>query len=328
LARLVLNAQANNTTTRRDTMQAITHNDDSSHDTAAAECRTARQCGITGFGTARAFWSCGTCSHSMAHVLDRAFDQPLELEEKGTQPLAGGIAQQGYQCGIVWGAALAAGARASQAYGVGPQAETAAVRASQGIVQAFEQANGSINCLELTDTDWTKKLDMVKNFLTGGPVTCTLMSARFAPVAFDVIESEMSGTPAEAPCSPSSCAAELVRRAGLSDEHAAMAAGFAGGIGLSGGACGALGAAVWVLAMRADEEVPYAEINARCNELIQQFLEASDYEMECAEIVGRRFEDVADHAEHLRGGGCARIIDALVAALDSAQDERGEKLSA
>ncbi len=310
-------------------MQAISTADHDATDTPTREIRTARQCGITGLGTARAFWSCGTCSHSMAHVLDRAFDEPAFTEEKGTEPLAGGIAMQGYQCGILWGASMAAGRRAVQEYGAGPQAETMAVRASQGVVQQFEQRNGSINCMELTDTDWTKKLDMALNFLKGGPIACTVMSARFAPVAFDEIEAAVDGEPVEAPCSPASCAAEVVRRAGLSGEHAAMVAGYAGGIGLSGGGCGALGAAVWVLGMRAAEEgIGYAEVNDRANEIVQRFLEVSDYEMECSEIVGRRFEDVADHAAHLRTGGCEAILDTLARALRAAVDASTEKRSA
>jgi hypothetical protein len=45
-------------------------------------------------------------------VVDGSFDHPLKLEEKATIPLAGGIVNQGYQCGMIWGATLAAGAQA------------------------------------------------------------------------------------------------------------------------------------------------------------------------------------------------------------------------
>ena len=67
-------------------------------------------------------------------VVDRSFDQPLELEERAAMPFAGGIAQQGYQCGMVWGAALAAGAQAYRLFGPGTQAESQAVLAAQGLV--------------------------------------------------------------------------------------------------------------------------------------------------------------------------------------------------
>ena len=41
---------------------------------------------------------------------------------------------------------------------------------------------------------------------------------------------------------------------GESDIHAVMASGLAGGIGLCGGACGALGAAIWILGMKIGKE--------------------------------------------------------------------------
>ena len=41
---------------------------------------------------------------------------------------------------------------------------------------------------------------------------------------------------------------------GVSEMHTVMAAGLAGGIGLSGGACGALGAAIWINGMNDSQE--------------------------------------------------------------------------
>jgi hypothetical protein len=38
--------------------------------------------------------------------------------------------QHGYQCGMIWGATLAAGAQAYRLLGPGPQAETAAIIAA------------------------------------------------------------------------------------------------------------------------------------------------------------------------------------------------------
>jgi hypothetical protein len=52
-------------------------------------------------------------------------------------PFAGGIAQYGYQCGMLWGATLAAGAQAYRLYGAGPQAETQAIIAAQRLVESF-----------------------------------------------------------------------------------------------------------------------------------------------------------------------------------------------
>ena len=87
-------------------------------------------------------------------VVDGAFDHPLALEEHATLPLAGGIEQMGFQCGQVWGAALAAGAQAYQLFGPGPEAEAAAIIAAQRLAESFRTRYRSIDCLDVIDLDW------------------------------------------------------------------------------------------------------------------------------------------------------------------------------
>jgi hypothetical protein len=231
-------------------------------------------------------------------------------------PLAGGLVGQGYQCGQLWGAALAAGARAYQLLGPGPQAEAAAVMAAQRLVESFRNRNKEINCFEITEVDMkhVKTMQIVKLFLKGGPIRCFSMAGRYAPVAFNEINAALSEKPIEAPPRPVSCAAMLAQKMGLSEMHMAMLAGFAGGIGLSGGACGALGAAVWISGLKDSQEGAKIEMqNPRAMAMIDKFVESADYEFECAKIVGRKFADVNDHACYLREGGCSKIIEALAA---------------
>ena len=100
---------------------------------------------------------------------------------------------------------------------------------------------------------------------------------------------------------------------GASEMRTVMAAGLAGGIGLSGGACGALGAAIWLIGIKqlqAGNGAPGMN-NPPAQAALEKFLESADYEFECEKIVGRKFENVADHAAYLREGGCAKIIEAL-----------------
>jgi hypothetical protein len=111
-----------------------------------------------------------------------------------------------------------------------------------------------------------------------------------------------------------SCAALLAQQMGVSEMHVVMAAGLAGGIGLSGGACGALGAAVWlrgIHTLKNGGKLTF-NLNASSGEM-ERFLASADYEFECANIVGRKFAHVADHAQYVREGGCAKIIAALAA---------------
>ncbi len=269
---------------------------------------------ITSMGTAKAFTQ-DACSGTLMGVLDRAFGHPMKAEETASNPLAGGIVQAGYQCGQLWGASLAAGAQAFRTFGPGPQAEAAAVTTSRRLVETFEEMNGDTNCLELTDTDMQNLGGVFKYFVKAGPIRCGRMAVKFAPVAFQTIEESMAEEPVEATSHCASCAAAVARRLGASEQHVVMAAGLAGGIGLSGGGCGALGAAIWITGMNHPEEkTGLSADGTTIGEVIEAFVEASDHEYECAEIAGRRFEDAADHGRYMEAGGCARILDALVQA--------------
>jgi hypothetical protein len=251
-------------------------------------------------------------------VVDGSFDHPLKLEEKATASLAGGIMMYGYQCGMLWGATLAAGAQAYRLLGPGSQAETGAMMAAQRLVQSFRgRTNNVINCDEITDLNMKGKSDVLpvlKFIVKGGPIGCFRMAAEYAPDVYREINSALSEKHIEAPSPPVSCAAMLAQKMGVSEMHTVMAAGFAGGIGLSGGACGALGAAIWILGMNGrKEQVDYKVINSWIADTIERFLNSTDYEFECAKIVGRLFENTSDHAGYLRDGGCAKIIEALAA---------------
>ena len=249
-------------------------------------------------------------------VVDGSFGHPMKVEEKATMPLAGGIANMGYQCGMLWGAALAAGAQAYRLYGPGPKAETAAIIASQRLVEAFRKhTKNEINCLEISHLDMQGDFDVgkiLKFFVKGGPVGCFRMAARYAPDVRSGIDAVLSEEHIETSASPVSCATMLAKRMGVSEMQAIMAAGFAGGIGLSGGACGALGAAIWINGLNQPVEIEgFSYSGTWVNDTIEKFLESSDYEFECSKIVGRKFEDVSDHAAYLCDGGCSKIIDVL-----------------
>jgi hypothetical protein len=230
-------------------------------------------------------------------------------------PLAGGIMQHGYQCGMIWGATLAAGAQAYRLLGPGPQAETKAIIAAQRLVESFRALNNNINCLEITGLDKSSStMQMIIYFLIkGGTIGCFRRVTRYAQEAFSEINYALSETDIEAPSPPVSCAAMLAKKMGLSEMHTVMAAGLAGGIGLCGGACGALGAAIWIIGMNSIKEgagkIDYK--NPIGLDAIDRFLKCTDYEFECSEIVGRRFENVDDHASYLRDGGCSKIIEVL-----------------
>ena len=258
------------------------------------------------------------CSGGLCHVLDGAFDRPLPREEAAAMPLAGGILQHGYQCGMIWGAALAAGAQAHRLLGAGPRTEARAIVAARRLVDSFRAQNGNTDCVDLIEIDLRSASALrtfTHFFLEGRSIGCFRMAARYAPLAFAEIAAALAREDVEPPPGPVSCAAVLARRMGASDLHAAMAAGLAGGIGLSGGACGALGAAIWLTGLR-DLENGAARLDYPASgavALVDRFLKRTGGEFECSSIVGRTFESVGDHARHVCAGGCAGIIEALAA---------------
>jgi hypothetical protein len=272
---------------------------------------------ISSIKTVGTFLNGRACSDTLFHVINRAFDNPLPEEECAAMPFAGGILQHGYQCGMIWGATLAAGAQVYQCFGGSVQAESRAVVAAQRLVDSFRALNNNTNCLEITELNKSSStMQMITYFiLKGGTIDCFRMAVEYAPVAFRTIDSVLSEEHVETPSAPASCSAVLAKKMGVSDMHTVMAAGFAGGIGLSGGACGALGAAIWILGMKNLKEghvkLDYKAPDALA--LIDRFLKCTDYEFECAKIVGRKFENLEDHAHYLCLGGCSKIIETLAA---------------
>jgi hypothetical protein len=254
-------------------------------------------------------------------VVDSSYGNPKIIEEGAVAPLAGGILQNGYQCGILWGAALAAGVRAHQQLGSGPYAETQAILATQNLVRAFSLRNTHINCSDIVGFNWrgdssnSLARQILKFFLRGGLWICFSNTANFAKTTHHEINRTLTVSSQTVPTTPVSCASLLARQMGASDMHAVMAAGFAGGIGLSGGACGALGAAIWITGMaQSRENHSKPGLNDPLTlAVLERYLGATNGEFECARVVGKHFADVADHADYLQAGGCAKIIQALAA---------------
>lgn len=265
--------------------------------------------------TMRTFFKTGTCSEAACNVINRGFEQSLTWEEQAAMSLAGGILQHGFQCGLLWGAALAAGARTFQLYGSGPEAETRAVLAAQQAVNTFRSSNKhkTVNCSDLTDIDETSSAaKLVQYFiLKGGVVSCFHMSGRYVPRAYKAINESFIEHHVPVPPAPVSCTAALCEKAGATEQQTVMAAGLAGGIGLCGGGCGALGAAIWLLALRTNTQEQKMDSSPQAQQIINKFVKCTGAEFECSDITGRKFKDVADHAEYLQDGGCSQLLKVL-----------------
>ena len=124
--------------------------------------------------TKKVFLKKGTCSHTFFYLLNREFGYTKENEERASDPFAGGLAQEGYQCGMLWGAALAVGAESFRKYSEHGEAFPVAhaINATRFILESFVNRTKSANCGEITSCDFSSKFGLVKFFITGKPFNC------------------------------------------------------------------------------------------------------------------------------------------------------------
>jgi len=261
----------------------------------------------------RTFIKKGTCSRTFFYILDREFGYPKEEEEKAIDPLAGGILQQGYQCGMLWGASMALGAEAFRRNEEPDRATGVAILATQHIMKSFVNRTESIECEDITQCDFSSKKGLVKFMLSGRFVSCFKLAGKWAPEALDAAYEGLSQDMSDLPQLSLSCASEVLRKMGGNEEEMVMVAGFAGGLGLSGSGCGALAAAVWknALIQNKKQSGKSASFDPGTDLTLNAFYEETDYKLQCDKICGRRFETLEEHTEFVKTGGCRKLIEVL-----------------
>jgi hypothetical protein len=151
--------------------------------------------------------------------------------------------------------------------------------------------------------------------LTGRVFRCFTLAEKWAPEAIRAAGDGLAGDMAGLPRRPLSCASEVAGKMGASAEEMALVAGFAGGIGLSGNACGALGAVIWMKTLAWCREHPGKTFpffsNTGMNSILKAFDDATGREMLCHKITGQRFKTIGEHTKFMEDGGCDTLIDML-----------------
>lgn len=266
--------------------------------------------------TKRVFLTKGACSHTFFYILNREFGHLKESEERASDPLAGGIFQQGYQCGMLWGSALAVGAESFRRYNEQGQAIAQAITATQHILESFLKRAKSIEYSDITSCDFTSKFGLVKYMLTGKPITCFSLADKWAPDAIQSAKEGLAHQSNDLHQMIISCASEVAKKMGASNEEIVMVAGFAGGLGLSGSACGALSAVIWIKTLDKvrNKNYKYSLSDPEIEKIIEAFNEETGYEMECCKITGRCFKSLDEHTEFIRSGGCEKLMNVLAGA--------------
>ena len=262
--------------------------------------------------TKKQFRKLGSCSHTLFYILNREFGYENKLEGRAADPLAGGILQQGYQCGMLWGASLAVGAECYRRFGNTDVAIGVAVKATQLVIKSFLEKEESIECGDITECNWSSKLSMAKYFFTGKFLSCFNLAEEWAPEAIKAAYEGLTPNNNNYPNKCVSCASEIVKNMGGTDEEIVMVAGFAGGLGLSGSACGALSASIWKKHLelcKLNSKTSYRIPNA--DEKMEIFYALSNYEIECSAITGKQFNSIEEHSSYIENGGCSSILEEL-----------------
>lgn len=260
----------------------------------------------------KVFWKLGYCSRTFFYLLNREFDHSMELEERAAEPLAGGILQKGYQCGMLWGASLAAGAEAYRSCAHSSQAIAVAVEATKAMMNSFESLEGTSQCKDITHCDFNSKLSFTKYMVTGRFLHCFQLAEDWAPLAVAEAKKALAAKPYDFQ-NAMSCTSEVARIMGASEEEMVMVAGFAGGLGLSGNACGGLAAAVWMNALDwcKEHEKESATKDPMAKMRLNFFKLHSKDQFLCSEITGRQFSDLSEHTGYLKKGGCAALMESF-----------------
>ena len=259
------------------------------------------------------FWELGTCSQTLFHILNREFGCPREPHERASDSLAGGILQEGHQCGMLWGATLAVGAEAYRRSENLNQATRIAVTSTQHLMKSFSNRVKSINCREITGCDFTSKLSTTKYLVTGKFLDCFNLAENWVPEAIEAATQGLAQVDTNQSQQAMSCASEVLKKMGASEEKTIMVAGFAGGLGLSGNACGALSAAIWMKSFDHTKEKSTTAIlkNPNLKNILVKFHKETNQEILCNKVSGQHFSNLDEHTQFLTKGGCRKLIDVL-----------------
>lgn len=221
--------------------------------------------------------------------------------------------REGHQCGMLWGSALAVGAESFRRYDNREQGIAAAITATQLLMESFSNRAKSVDCRDITSCDFSSKASMAKYLFSGRLLSCFDLADKWAPEAIQSANEGLSCQQPDIPKQPMSCASEVAKRMGATDDESVMVAGFAGGLGLSGKACGALGAAIWMNGLTWCRKHPRksAYSDPKMENTLKAFYGETNSEILCHKISGQRFKTIDDHTEFISNGGCNKLINLL-----------------
>jgi len=259
--------------------------------------------------TKRQMWKLG-CAGTVFSTLNHEFGFPILAEEKATANFGGGLNQSGRQCGLLWGSSMAAGAEAHRQSKDPDEALGKAILTTKQLINSYSSKTGSPNCREVTGCNPSTPLGLTKYMLLAKPLACMKLAGDWVSEAYEVIRGGISEEPT-IPGGCKSCASEVAKKMGANEEEVAMVAGFAGGLGLSGNACGALAAAIWMKTLPRTRNGQSIFSTSEAKTTFRALKAETGGELLCQKITGRKFNSLEEHTQFINEGGCSRLIDLL-----------------
>lgn len=261
--------------------------------------------------TKKIFLQKGTCSGAFFYILNHDFGASCPQHEEAASILAGGIMRMGYQCGMLWGASLAAGTQAYCNSTDFDEAVTTAVNTTQKLLKSFEKRTGTIECSDIAQANLTRISGVAKYLISGKAFVCYHLAGNWAAEALGAAQKGLAQK--ERPSGQAlSCAGEVIKKMGGSEQEAAMVAGFAGGLGLSGNGCGALAAALWLSILKnlkRGKKMGFKNPDEEA--LLKRFEKLTSHEILCSQITGLKFNSLQEHSAYIKNNGCKELIEAL-----------------
>ncbi len=278
--------------------------------------------------TAKYWWlRCAACSEASMTTQMRGFGMNEPAYEQAIHPFSGGFMHLGHACGLLTGAVLAAGFAARSRFDDDGTRSGAALHAAIELAKAYPKLAGSVNCREISEVSLTKLSGRLRYVQKGKGRMCGRLHLKWAPQAQQLIEMALLEFGDRGPagscanCSVRTmCALESSVRLKAGDS--VLVAGFAGGVGLLGDVCGALAAGVFAVSaenqLRRDQENRDSRIRGSLEELTGANYRGAATRLRlefnrqfggelCVNIVGRRFQDAADHSTFVEQGGCENV---------------------
>ncbi len=270
---------------------------------------------------------CVACSEASMTTQMRGFGINEQAYEQAMHSFSGGFMHLGHACGLLTGAALAVGFEARSRFDDDEMRSGATLHAVMQLAKAHPELTGSVNCREITEVSLTKLSGRLRYLQQGKGSMCTRLHLKWAPQAQQLINKaliEFEQRKQAGRCA--NCAVQTLRglesSVGMKVGDSVLVAGLAGGVGLLGNVCGALAAGVFAMSAShklsqerkqrdswirgSIEELIGTNYRGAATELRLAFIRQFGSEL-CIDIIGRSFQDVADHSMFVEQGGCENV---------------------